>query len=351
MGPTPADEDGWEALPSARATAAVYASEVQRQRQAARGQAPPAYTHLLEQLQSAHAPSAPPEDAAAWGAASLQSDASGGAYPPVPPPHLGPAPRHGGGGGGGSSGGGSVPGGGQADVLLLDPPTWLPDSYASHCGGCHLPFKALLRLRHHCRLCGKVFCHACCGKRLLLPPRYNQREPQRVCEMCSCLLQPLQSYLVGALSRSVQPPVHDAIDAVSLRSWLNSPVSGSLEDDVYKATNILRTFMGAARLEPERQLPAGVLTGARGLALLSVLRVGAGWSCTVGTGVVVARQRDGSWSAPCGAACYGVGWGAQIGGEVRGGRWKILMTERSATVARPYLNNQPNPTIQPCPAG
>lgn len=63
----------------------------------------------------------------------------------------------------------------------------------------------------------QVFCHTCCSKRLLLPPRYNQREPQRACEMCSHLLAPLQPYLVGALSKSVQPPVHDAIDAVSLR--------------------------------------------------------------------------------------------------------------------------------------
>jgi hypothetical protein len=85
---------------------------------------------------------------------------------------------------------------------------------------CHLPFKPVLRLRHHCRLCGKVFCHACCGKRLLLPPRYNLREPQRACEMCSSLLQPLQPYLTGTLSRCVQPPVHDALDAVSLRRWV-----------------------------------------------------------------------------------------------------------------------------------
>ncbi|GBF96574.1 hypothetical protein Rsub_09157 [Raphidocelis subcapitata] len=322
-------DDDWEALPSARATAASYGREVARERAEARGAAAPGYAQLLEQLEH-DAPSAPPEESlGAWWAGgapagpaapggggggggnggsrrggSFSSDGSGGSG------------SGGGGGGGGAARRASGAGSGQADVLRLDPPTWLPDSYASHCGSCHLPFKPLLRLRHHCRLCGKVFCHACCGKRLLLPPRYNQREPQRVCEMCSCLLQPLQPYLVGALSRSVQPPVHDAIDAVSLRSWLNSPVSSSLEDDVFKASNILRTFMAASRLEPERGLPSSVLAGARGLALLSVLRVGAGWSATVGSGLVVARQADGSWSPPCAAACYGVGWGAQIGGEL-----------------------------------
>jgi len=42
--------------------------------------------------------------------------------------------------------------------------------------------------------------------------------------------------------------------------------------------------MAASRLESERALPGGVLQGARGLALMSVLRVGAGWSGTVGSG-------------------------------------------------------------------
>lgn len=51
----------------------------------------------------------------------------------------------------------------------------------------------------------------------------------------------------------------------------------------------------ALRPELERQLPTSLLRGVRGLALLSVVRVGAGWSCTAGTGLVVARQRNGTW--------------------------------------------------------
>lgn len=69
----------------------------------------------------------------------------------------------------------SAPSGTQRDVLTLEPPQWLPDSYASHCGGCQLPFKAIVRLRHHCRLCGKLFCHSCSSKQLLLPPRFKER--------------------------------------------------------------------------------------------------------------------------------------------------------------------------------
>lgn len=60
-------------------------------------------------------------------------------------------------------------------LVDLERPRWLPDSCASGCGGCQRAFQPLARLRHHCRMCGRVFCHACCHKRLLLPPKYNSR--------------------------------------------------------------------------------------------------------------------------------------------------------------------------------
>lgn len=41
------------------------------------------------------------------------------------------------------------------EVLALEPPRWLPDSHAAACGGCHLQFIPLRRLKHHCRCaCG-----------------------------------------------------------------------------------------------------------------------------------------------------------------------------------------------------
>lgn len=138
-----------------------------------------------------------------------------------------------------------APAGTQRDVLQLEPPQWQPDSGASHCAGCHKPFQPLRRLRHHCRLCGRIYCAACCGARLLLPPRFRASEPQRVCEMCEGLLAPLQGFLVGAAAASVQPPVHDALDSVSLRSWLNAPYSSSMQVELYKAANILQAYVKA----------------------------------------------------------------------------------------------------------
>lgn len=70
-------------------------------------------------------------------------------------------------------------------------------------------------------------------------------------------------------------------------------------------------------LPPERTIPPAILRGAAGLAVLSVARVGAGWSLSVGSGLVVARTSEGGWSAPSAllSLASSVGW--QLGLEVQ----------------------------------
>ncbi|CAD7705416.1 unnamed protein product [Ostreobium quekettii] len=254
-------EAGWEAFPTARTTAQQYSSELGR-KPANGGQA---------------MPSAPPVDAS----------------------HLT----------------GGVDDGG-VDVMSLEPPCWVPDSQGIQCSNCCLNFRTLVRLRHHCRLCGRIFCNQCCSKRMLLPPKFAAREPARVCEMCSSVLGPLQPYLTERHSRASQDLVHDVTDSTAVRSWVNNPLTRSLEQDIYKATNILREVQTAKRLF-NNLIPDDVLQGAAGFALLSQVKVGLGlWSARVGTGLVVAHQPSGGWSAPCAVSCCGAGWGPQAGGEI-----------------------------------
>ncbi len=336
-------------------------------------------------------------------------------------------------------------------VMELTPPQWLPDSMASVCGGCHKPFRALTRLRHHCRCCGRIFCNGCSSQRALLPPKFNTRcgprwgggstprnagcccakqvmgacvsglpvgrvhracrLPERTCDTCAAMLAPVQPYLAGthvsegagrppacppwhapharppagwlgphtpplltaglllrpagvAQATAAQPPVHDAVlDSVSLRAWLNAPYCASLEQDVFKAANVLAKFTqvralegGSAvprvqhgmdafhravacmhspgcvqlwdsmvegvcvcvcvcaraqvsRLHPESGVPAAVLAGACGLVVMSLVKVGAGWSATFGTGTERAQRGGGTgvrlWKGGCaeGPAC------------------------------------------------
>lgn len=50
-----------------------------------------------------------------------------------------------------------------------------------------------------------------------------------------------------------------------------------------------------------------------GLAVFTILKAGFVFSGKAGSGIVVARLPDGSWSAPSCIATAGLGWGLQIG--------------------------------------
>jgi lipid-binding SYLF domain-containing protein len=63
-------------------------------------------------------------------------------------------------------------------------------------------------------------------------------------------------------------------------------------------------------------IPKPVLQRARGLAVFQVIKAGFVFSGKAGSGLVVARLPDGSWSAPSCIATGGVGWGLQIGADI-----------------------------------
>ncbi|CAK9155180.1 unnamed protein product [Ilex paraguariensis] len=202
------------------------------------------------------------------------------------------------------------------EVLETEPPEWLPDSSTTICMQCTAPFTALTRGRHHCRFCGGIFCRACSKGRCLLPIKFRERNPQRVCDSCYDRLDPLQGVLINTISNAVQVAKHDVIDWTCARGWLNLPVSLSMEQEIYKSCNTLRSYCQVARLNPERSIPMAVLQRARGLAVLTVAKAGALITYKLGTGLVVARRSDGSWSAPSAILSVGLGWGPQIGGEL-----------------------------------
>ncbi|KDN46101.1 DUF500-domain-containing protein [Tilletiaria anomala UBC 951] len=115
-----------------------------------------------------------------------------------------------------------------------------------------------------------------------------------------------------------------------------------LDKECEKAGNILRSFAldSASMILPEggkksssddasatnkrkqkneratRQVPAAVLHQARGVAIFTVFRTGFGFSGAGGSGVVVSRLPNGSWSGPSGLLIHTAGVGYTIGLDV-----------------------------------
>ena len=55
-------------------------------------------------------------------------------------------------------------------TAMLTSSEWRSDGTRARCTSCHINFHDLFNRRHHCRLCGDVFCDKCTHRRALIPP-------------------------------------------------------------------------------------------------------------------------------------------------------------------------------------
>ncbi|KAJ1402203.1 Zinc finger, FYVE/PHD-type [Sesbania bispinosa] len=198
------------------------------------------------------------------------------------------------------------------ELLEAEPPKWLADSAAASCMLCGVRFHPIMCSRHHCRFCGGIFCGECSKGRSLLPLKFRVSDPQRVCDVCCVRLESVQPYLMDHVSNAAQLPTQDLTDLSTLRSWVNFPWGQSMEYEIYKATNTIKAYNNKIGfLKPEKSIPDVILRQAKGLAIITVVKVGVMVTYNIGTGLVVARREDGSWSPPSAISTFGVGWGAQ----------------------------------------
>ncbi|EXB54111.1 hypothetical protein L484_017549 [Morus notabilis] len=85
-----------------------------------------------------------------------------------------------------------------------------------------------------------------------------------------------------------------------------------MEAEIYMATNTIQGYNKVGNLKHEKSIPDAILKEAKGLAILTVAKVGVMVTYKVGTGLVVARRQDGSWSPPSAISSFGIGWGPQL---------------------------------------
>ncbi|KAF2202922.1 DUF500-domain-containing protein [Delitschia confertaspora ATCC 74209] len=98
---------------------------------------------------------------------------------------------------------------------------------------------------------------------------------------------------------------------------LNNPLPSSMRSECSKTGKILASFVDPRQaFGPDKIIPPQILSNAKGLAILTVFKAGFLGTARFGSGVVVARLADGSWSAPSAIGTVGGGFGGQIGFEL-----------------------------------
>jgi len=129
----------------------------------------------------------------------------------------------------------------------------------------------------------------------------------------------LDKFRKGAQKAGIQATAFMQASSTKVASGSREFVQGfSLPGEAEKAAKILDSFLA----DPDRpesalnSIPKAVLLQARGLAIFQVLKAGFVFSGKAGSGIVIARLQDGSWSAPSCIATGGLGWGLQIGADI-----------------------------------
>lgn len=175
------------------------------------------------------------------------------------------------------------------------------------------------RRRHRCRKCGASVCNTCSPAKMLISPEqvtgdikdYDPAHPQRVCTICAPILQYFQDGLNSQYANCHKENPHEA------KTRLHMPYSRSLEKECRNAADIIGNFFrpdfGA---DSDRYIPVSFLKKAHGLAFLTVIKAGLLITAKVGTGIVIAKLDDGSWSAPSAIGTAGIGGGLEAGGEI-----------------------------------
>ncbi|ETW09684.1 hypothetical protein H310_00197 [Aphanomyces invadans] len=221
-----------------------------------------------------------------------------------------------------------------------------PSIYGKHaiCEMCTTKFD-LRNRRHHCRKCGKAVCQSCSPAYMLIPEGfqhegakgYDVAVPQRVCTLCAPILQPLQARLEATFANCHQggPPQSSPEALPTDRGWFKSlPVHQSLANECEAARDMLRQFFLTS--PAEKRIPVAFLERAHGLAFLTVVKAGLLVTAKMGSGIVVARLGDNSWSAPSAIGTAGIGGGLEGGGEVV----QVLLILSSAQAVSVFFQTQ-----------
>jgi len=118
-----------------------------------------------------------------------------------------------------------------------------------------------------------------------------------------------------------------------VQKHVGNPVSFTLDSSIRQAAYTVMHMCGSNKAvsKSDKSIPLDLLQNARGLVFLTVVKAGLGLSVRGGSGLVIGKREDGSWTPPVALGIVGVGWGAVIGGDITN-YMIVLNTERAVRI-------------------
>lgn len=170
---------------------------------------------------------------------------------------------------------------GTSSAMSTTSSSWQPDADATHCSNsrCARRFTVWLR-RHHCRMCGRVFCDACSSARvsrapgMIEVPGVNTGDMVRVCDECErevlgCHLEPAPLLYYGAGRTQHSPARLTGVSTSDLTASLGNRniegVQSSISDSAMDSCPVCGLqFIGMYERDTEQHLEECLTKGAGG---------------------------------------------------------------------------------------
>ena len=83
----------------------------------------------------------------------------------------------------------------------------------------------------------------------------------------------------------------------------------TMPGQIHKAYKVMLKIISPKWVKADAKIPLRILQNAKGVAFITVVKAGFLWSGTLGSGIVLARLPDGTWSGPSSIGVGGMGWG------------------------------------------
>lgn len=152
----------------------------------------------------------------------------------------------------------------------------------------------------------------------MLPSTAGIQDPVRLCMACVAEVKPHQAeYAANANchrpNKLTDDPVRRSLP-LAVQPHLNNPFTVTLRSAIRNATYTLLEQANPL-LIPDHKIPLTILKEARGFLFLSFVRLGFLGGARFGSGLVVTKRRDGTWSAPSAVGMGGLSVGFMAGAD------------------------------------
>ncbi|EGO02744.1 hypothetical protein SERLA73DRAFT_176098 [Serpula lacrymans var. lacrymans S7.3] len=111
----------------------------------------------------------------------------------------------------------------------------------------------------------------------------------------------------------------------------STPLPQPLPKECAKAAKIFGSFVDSRNNGLDGVIPRNVLENAKGFAVFTIFKAGFVFSARAGSGIVIAKLSDGTWSAPSAIGTAGLGVGGQAGAEMTD--FLIVLNSQSAVAS------------------